>query len=83
MGGEGVECRGRPSDTRPGIRWDVAQMAFVDDAEANWQASGLDRRTYDGLGSVVYSPHVYGWLVLDGRRLFPMRQCGRLRWMEH
>lgn len=38
-------------------------MAFVDDAEANWQASGLDRRTYDGLGSVVYSPHVYGWLA--------------------
>lgn len=58
-------------------------MAFVDDAKANWQASGLDRRTYDGLGSVVYSPQVYGWLVLDGRRLFPMRQCRRLRWMEH
>lgn len=40
------------------MRWDVAQMGFVDDAKANWQASGLDRRTYDGPGSVVYSMHV-------------------------
>lgn len=59
-------------------------MAFVDDAEANWQASGLDRRTYDGPGSVVYSMQVCmaGWCWMVGD-LFPMRQCGRLRWMEH
>lgn len=75
MGRGMVGCRGRLSDTRPGVRWDVAQIAFVDDAEAIWQASSLDCRTYDG--QVVSSP------VCMCVWLFPMRQCGRLRWMEH